>query len=63
MYWSTVQGLRIDLIANSMLVNRLEEIKRFLHFVNNDDAKQLKMINFGRFHQLLRLCIRLLKGL
>lgn len=37
MYWSSLPGMRMDLIANSMTVNRFSEIKRFLHFTNNDD--------------------------
>ncbi|XP_063236268.1 piggyBac transposable element-derived protein 3-like [Bacillus rossius redtenbacheri] len=36
MYWSSIQGMRFDLICNAMSLNRFEEIKRFLHFVNNE---------------------------
>lgn len=38
MYWSSNKALRMDLIADSMSVNRFEEIKRYLHFVNNSDT-------------------------
>uniref|UniRef100_A0A2H8TXQ0 PiggyBac transposable element-derived protein 2 n=1 Tax=Melanaphis sacchari TaxID=742174 RepID=A0A2H8TXQ0_9HEMI len=36
MYWSSLPGMRMDLIANNMTVNRFSEIKRFLHFANNE---------------------------
>lgn len=36
MYWSSLPGMRMDLIANNMTVNRFSEIKRFLHFTNNE---------------------------
>lgn len=36
MYWSSLPGMRMDLIANNMTVNRFSEIKRFLHFENNE---------------------------
>lgn len=35
MYWSSLKGLRMDMIADIMTVNRFAEIKRFLHFENN----------------------------
>lgn len=35
-YWSPLPGMRMDLIANNMGVNRFSEIKRFLHFADND---------------------------
>ncbi|CAM4362736.1 unnamed protein product [Leuciscus chuanchicus] len=35
MYWSSEEGLRLDLIANAMAVNRFEEILRYIHFVDN----------------------------
>ncbi|XP_058235983.1 activating transcription factor 7-interacting protein 1 isoform X3 [Hemibagrus wyckioides] len=38
MYWSSQAGLRLDLIADAMPVNRFEEILRYLHFV--DDHSQ-----------------------
>ncbi|MGH0142048.1 UNVERIFIED_CONTAM: hypothetical protein FKN15_075309 [Acipenser sinensis] len=35
MYWSSNEGLRLDMIANAMPVNRFEEIRRYLHFADN----------------------------
>ncbi|XP_041834127.1 piggyBac transposable element-derived protein 3-like [Melanotaenia boesemani] len=35
MYWSSEQGLRCDMIANAMSVNRFEQILRYLHFADN----------------------------
>lgn len=32
-------GLRSELIADNMSMNRFAEIKRFLHFVNNDSGR------------------------
>ncbi|XP_037576721.1 piggyBac transposable element-derived protein 3 [Dermacentor silvarum] len=37
-YWSTESGLRMDIVANSMPVNRFEELRRFLHFKDNSDT-------------------------
>ena len=39
MYWSSIEALRMNMIAKSMSVNRFEEIKWFIHFVNNDDKE------------------------
>lgn len=35
MYWSSEQGLRLDLVADAMPVNRFEKILRYVHFVDN----------------------------
>uniref|UniRef100_A0A3Q0RRX2 PiggyBac transposable element-derived protein domain-containing protein n=1 Tax=Amphilophus citrinellus TaxID=61819 RepID=A0A3Q0RRX2_AMPCI len=35
MYWSSETGLRLDLIADAMPVNRFEQILRYIHFVDN----------------------------
>uniref|UniRef100_A0A3B4VGZ0 PiggyBac transposable element-derived protein domain-containing protein n=1 Tax=Seriola dumerili TaxID=41447 RepID=A0A3B4VGZ0_SERDU len=35
MYWSSEQGLRLDLVADAMPVNRFEKIMRYVHFVDN----------------------------
>lgn len=40
MYWSNILGLRIDLIVDSMTGNRFEEIRRFLHFCDNNDLEK-----------------------
>ncbi|XP_067939747.1 piggyBac transposable element-derived protein 3-like [Watersipora subatra] len=37
MYWSSNTGLRCNLIANAMSVNRFERIRRFLHFADNTE--------------------------
>nr|XP_050037959.1 piggyBac transposable element-derived protein 2-like [Dermacentor andersoni] len=37
-YWSTESGLRMDIVAGSMPVNRFEEIRRFLHFNDRTDT-------------------------
>lgn len=37
MYWSSVEGIRMNLIADTMPVNRFSEIKRFLHFEDNSN--------------------------
>ncbi|KAJ8912592.1 hypothetical protein NQ315_000460 [Exocentrus adspersus] len=37
LYWSSDEALRMNLIANSISVNRFEQILRFLHFTNNAD--------------------------
>lgn len=39
MYWSSEAGLRFDLIANAMPVNRFEQILRYIHFVDNYSKK------------------------
>lgn len=35
MYWSSEEGLRLDLIANAMPLNRFEQIVRYVHFSDN----------------------------
>lgn len=35
MYWSTEEGLCLDVIANAMPVNRFKQILRYNHFVDN----------------------------
>lgn len=39
MYWSSDAGLRFDLIANAMSVNRFGQILRYIHFVDNYSKK------------------------
>ncbi|KAL0147001.1 hypothetical protein M9458_057525 [Cirrhinus mrigala] len=36
MYWSSNSGLRLPSIADAMSVDRFDEIKRYLHFVDNN---------------------------
>lgn len=40
MYWSSEEGLRLDLIANAMPLNRFEQILRYIHFVDNYSQEQ-----------------------
>lgn len=35
-HWSSEEGLNLNLIANTMPVNRYEEISRYIHFVDNN---------------------------
>lgn len=35
-YWSSEAGLRMDLIADSISVNRFEEIRQYLHFIDTN---------------------------
>jgi hypothetical protein len=35
MYWSSQEGLRMNLIADAMTCNRFAEVKRFIHFADN----------------------------
>jgi hypothetical protein len=37
MYWSSQDGLRMDLIADVMSYNRFTEIKRYIHFADNSN--------------------------
>ena len=48
MYWSSNPGLRQNLIADPMPVNRFDEIKRYLHFVDNNSQSA----NGNRFFKL-----------
>lgn len=40
MYWSSNLALRCSCIADAMTVNRFEDIRRYLHFTNNDHTKE-----------------------
>lgn len=53
MYWSSNQGLRLDIIADSMPLKKYEEIKRFLHFTNNHDIPQDNNDSFIKIRPLL----------
>lgn len=39
LYWSSISALRMNLIADAMSVNRFEEIKRYLHFSDNEEVE------------------------
>jgi hypothetical protein len=38
LYWSSVPSLRMNSIADSMSVNRFEEIRRYIHFNDNESV-------------------------
>ena len=38
-YWSTDDNLQVENVSKIMPVLRLEKIKRFLHFTNNEEGK------------------------
>jgi len=40
MYWSSQEGLKMNLIADAMTYNRFAEIKRFIHFADNYEKPQ-----------------------
>lgn len=52
MYWSSLPGMRMNLIADSMPVNRFSEIKRFLHFTNNDDKPDTTDSSYDKYWKL-----------
>lgn len=45
MYWSSVEGIRMNLIADTMPVNRFSEIKRFLHFEDNSNKPLTSLVD------------------
>lgn len=49
-YWKI--GMEFDLIVDTMSCNRFEEIKRFLHFVNNDDMLQSTNPDFDKLQKI-----------
>lgn len=53
-YWSSDGGLRMTLIADAMSLNRFEEIRRYLHFVDasksDDNNNKLFRIKFVLDH-------------
>ena len=38
LYWSTDDDLHVENVSKIMPVLRLEKIKRFMHFTNNEEA-------------------------
>lgn len=58
MYWSSIPGLRFDPIANAMPLKRYEEIKRFLHFKNNDDIPENNEDSFIKIRSFLDILER-----
>lgn len=37
-YWSSETGLRMDVVADAMSINRFEDLRRYLHFHDNVNA-------------------------
>jgi len=52
MYWSSLPGIRMNLIADAMNVNRFGEIKRFLHFEDNTKKPDHSVPGFDRYWKL-----------
>ncbi|XP_050064144.1 piggyBac transposable element-derived protein 2-like [Aphis gossypii] len=52
MYWSSLPGIRMNLIADAMNVNRFGEIKRFLHFEDNTKKPDSAVPSFDRYWKL-----------
>lgn len=56
MYWSSVEGIRMNLIADTMPVNRFSEIKRFLQFEDNSNMPATSTIDkFWKSHHFILL--------
>ncbi|XP_060845357.1 piggyBac transposable element-derived protein 3-like [Rhopalosiphum padi] len=53
MYWSSQEGLRMNLIADAMTCNRFAEIKRFIHFVDNYEKPQVVTDKFWKIRPVL----------
>lgn len=53
LYWSSNVALRLGIIAESMSLKRFEEIKRYLHYQNNDDIPEGCDDIFIKVRQLL----------
>lgn len=53
MYWSSLPGIRMNLIADAMTVNRFSEIKRFLHFEYNNKKPDSSIPGFDRYWKLI----------
>jgi len=52
MYWSSLPGIRMNLIADAMNVNRFGEIKRFLHFEDNTKKPDSAVSGYDRYWKL-----------
>ncbi|XP_055615179.1 piggyBac transposable element-derived protein 2-like [Toxorhynchites rutilus septentrionalis] len=47
-YWSTEPDMAVPFISNVMPRTRFEEIRRNLHFCNNDDVRDINSPNYDR---------------
>lgn len=52
MYWFSLPGIRMNLIADAMNVNRFGEIKRFLHFEDNTKKPDSAVSGYDRYWKL-----------
>lgn len=55
MYWSSIAGLGLGIIANTMALKRYEEIKRYLHFINNDEIQNNNKDSFVKVRPFLNI--------
>ena len=70
MYWSQDEDIRVDLVASSMSRNRFRDLKRYIHFADNQslnqndkmakirpllDATNSRLIQFGVFAENLSI--------
>lgn len=53
MYWSSQDGLRMDLIADAMPYNRFTEIKRYIHFADNSDQHNTVIDKYWKVRPVL----------
>lgn len=53
MYWSSQNGLRMDLIADSMSYNRFTEIKRYIHFADNNNQPNTVIDKYWKVRPVL----------
>lgn len=51
-YWSTEPDMAVPFISNVMPRTRFEDIRRNLHFCNNDDVKDISSPNFDRAYKI-----------
>lgn len=53
MYWSSQDGLRMDLIADAMPYNRFTEIKRYIHFADNSNQSNTVIDKYCKVRPVL----------
>ena len=55
-YWTQQPDVHCDFVASAMQRDQFEQIKRFLHFVNNSEVEENKNDRFFKIRPLLDLC-------
>lgn len=55
MYWSSVEGIRLNLIADIMPVNRFTDIKRYLHFEDNSIEPNIISDKFWKLRPIINM--------